>query len=124
MNQVDFAGLLQRVCRSDTSADPELWSTDSPLWGHCAIVSLLAQDHFGGILVRHSLESVEGLAHLRSHYSNQLPDGSEIDFTLGQFQGSLPSNVAKENYSRERVLSYPDTQRRYNLIKNRLDDAL
>ena len=118
-----FSSVVKEVCARDTSADPELWSAENPLWGHCAVVSLVAQDLFGGTLVRQSLENVPGLEHLRSHYSNRLPDGTEVDFTLEQFAGMLRTGLPKEERTRERVLAHPDTRERYELLKTRLKDA-
>lgn len=117
----DFSKIIEKICTRDTSADPEHWSAENPMWGHCAVVSLLAQDQFGGILIRQSLEGIAGLEYLRSHYSNRFPDDLEFDFTLKQFQGKLPTNLSKEERSRERVLSYPNTQKRYKLLKDRFE---
>ena len=119
-----FSKIISVICTRDTSADPEHWSTENPMWGHCAIVSLLAQDQFGGTLIRQSLEGVNGFDYLRSHYSNKLSDGIEYDFTLEQFQGRLPTNLPKEERPREHVLSYPDTQKRYELLKDRFKAEL
>ena len=113
-----FSKIISVICNRDTSVDPEHWSTENPMWGHCAIVSLLAQDQFGGTLIRQSLEGVNGFDYLRSHYSNKLSDGIEYDFTLEQFQGRLPTNLPKEERPRGHVLSYPDTQKRYELLKD------
>lgn len=107
------------IAAQDTGADPEHWSKDNPLWGHCAVVSLLAQDLYGGELLRHSLEQVNGYEYLRSHYTNQLPDGRELDFTAAQFTFELPKDLSTETRPRERVLGHPDTQRRYELLKSR-----
>lgn len=115
----NFSGIVEKVCARDTSADPEGWSEKNPLWGHCAVVSLLAQDLFGGTLIRRSLETVAGLEHLRSHYSNRLTNGAEVDFTRKQFQQELPDNLLKEERDREQALFHPDTQKRYELLKGR-----
>ncbi len=120
----NFLKILAKICDRDTSADPEHWSAENPLWGHCAVVALLAQDQFGGTLVRWYLEGVAGLEHVRSHYSNILPDGTEFDFTAEQFQGKLPKDLPAEERTREQVLSYPDTQRRYELLRDRFEAEL
>ena len=120
----EFSKMISKICACDTSADPEHWSAKNPMWGHCAIVSLLAQDNFGGTLVRRSLEDVAELECLRSHYSNKLSDGMEVDFTLEQFHGKLPASLPKEERPRDRVLSYPDTQKRYELLKSRFEEKL
>lgn len=120
----EFSKIVPKICDRDTSADSEHWSEENPMWGHCAVVSLLAQEQFGGTLLRQSLENVDELEYLRSHYSNKLPDDLEVDFTLEQFQGRLPKDLPKEERLRERVLSYPDTQKRYELLKSRFQAEL
>ncbi len=119
VTQEKFLELIRQAAGKDTSSDPDNWSTDNPLWGHCAVVSLVAQDYFGGELVRGSLQDVPEFAHLRSHYWNKLPDGKEVDFTAEQFKTLLPA-LEKEVRPREQMLGYPDTQRRYELLKDRL----
>ena len=119
-----FQEIIEIICSDDTSADPKHWSAENPTWGHCAVVALLAQDQFGGALIRQSFENVEGFGHLLSHYSNKLAGGSEVDFTQEQFQGRLPQGLIKEERPRERVLSYPDTKRRYELLKDRFETEL
>ena len=82
--QIVIAGIAKR----ETSADPVNWTVSNPLSGHCAIVSLLAQDIYGGEILRASLEGTEW-KRMRSHYWNKLPSG-EIDFTEAQFEGRRP----------------------------------
>lgn len=120
----EFQKIIQDICFRDTSADPEHWSTENPLWGHCAVVSLLAQDHFGGALMRQSLAGIPELEYLRSHYSNKLPDSTDADFTLEQFRGKLPPYLPKEERRREHTLSNFDTLKRYELLKNRFEMEL
>lgn len=117
----EFTKLIKDICACDTSADHENWTAENPLFGHCAVVSLLAQDEFGGTLMRQSLEGIIGLDYLRSHYSNRLLNGTDVDFTWEQFKGKLQSNLHKEERERERLLSYPDTKKRYELLKNRFE---
>lgn len=113
-----FSLIVPKICFRDTSSDPEHWTDANPLWGHCAVVSLLAQDYFGGELVRASLENISEYSYPRSHYWNQLPDCSDADFTAEQYK-VMPEFKNIEIYPRERVLSYPDTQRRYETLVER-----
>ena len=64
-----------------------------------------------------------GLGQLQSHYYNKLPDGQALDLTLTQYGSEVKIESQKEIRSREFVLSYPDTQRRYALLRSRLEDA-
>lgn len=121
MTLEDFSKIVVEICVRDTSADPEHWSAENPMWGHCAVVALLAQDQFGGTLIRQSLKNITGLEYLHSHYSNRLVNDTEVDFTLEQFSGKLPTSLPREERDRDRVLSHPDTQRRYTLLRGRFE---
>lgn len=114
---------IKKVADSDTSADPEHWIEDNPLWGHCAVVALIVQDFYGGTLMRGSLSHIPKYAFLRSHFWNKLPDGREIDFTEEQYADLSFHDLKGEERDRESVLSHPDTVRRYNLLKQRLEEG-
>ncbi len=117
----DFEKLLLEICDAETSMDPGGWTEKNPLWGHCAVVSLLAQDIFGGELLRVSLEGT-AFAQMKSHYYNRLlnSDKTEKDFTREQFGGNYPAGLEVTTRTREYVLSYPPTAKRYELLKSRL----
>ncbi len=119
MNQIEFLEKVKKIANKDTSFDPDNWTIENPLWGHCVIVSLLAQDYFGGTLVRGSLEKMPKLSHLRSHYWNRLENGEEIDFTREQFEEDIVFNDT-EIRTRESVLCSLSTQKRYLTLKARL----
>lgn len=123
MNKETFITTLRKAASKDTSADPEGWTPENPLWGHCAVAALLAQDYFGGQLVRGALDEHVKYTHLRSHFWNSLPEG-EVDFTAEQYPDLLCSDLQKEPRERERVLSHPDTQRRYTLLKSRFEGVM
>ena len=116
--------LLPSICERETSQDSNNWSPENPLWGHCAVVSLVAQNLFGGELLRGSLTEVPGFEHMRSHYWNQLADGSIEDFTKPQFRERYPSGLKAEPRDRSYVISYPETVKRYKLLVFRLAKAL
>lgn len=119
MQKEEFLDKLRNIGAKDTSADPDGWTPENPLWGHCAVASLLAEDVFGGELVRASLKEHPKYAYLRSHFWNRLPDGSDIDFTTEQYPDLLFQNLVGDVRSRESVLESPDTQRRYALLQER-----
>lgn len=123
MTQEKFLEIIKKIVSQETSADPENWTPENTLWGHCAVVSLLAQDYFGGDLIRGSLEDFPEYAYLRSHYWNRLPDGNEIDLTQGQFI-KRPCFIHIEMRTREDTLNWPDTKRRYDLLQTRFNDVL
>lgn len=110
MNKAEFLQLIQKACQRETSADPDGWSDDNPTWGHCAVVALLAQDFFGGQILRASLNETP-FASSGSHYRNE-----SDDFTEEQF-GGFQLNLFFEPRTREYLLSNINTATRYQLLK-------
>ncbi|MDO8574807.1 MAG: hypothetical protein Q7R61_00820 [bacterium] len=119
-----FKELLPSICDKETSSDPDNWTPENPLWGHCAVVSLVAQNLFGGELLRGSLMEVPGFEHMRSHYWNKLADRSVEDFTKPQFGEKYPEGLKAEAKDRFYVLSFPATAKRYKLLAFRLAKLL
>jgi len=124
----EFQATLPRICDEKTtvfSEDVGRWTPENPLYAHCAVVALVAQDLFGGGLLRASLLPFPEFAHMGSHYWNLLPDGREIDFTTPQFFGRRPELVG-ELRTRNYVLYDPKTgapreiTTRYELLALRL----
>jgi len=121
MQKEEFLNKLRKIAAKDTSADPDGWTPENPLWGHCAVAALLAQEIFGGELMRGSLKEIEKYAYLHSHYWNRLPDGQEFDFTSEQYSDLSFKDLIGEVRSKESALNHPDTQRRFALLKDRFD---
>ena len=117
MNKSEFTQLVTQACKRETSADPYGWSEENPTWGHCAVVALLAQDYFGGEILRASLAGTP-FETSGSHYRNK-----DDDFTEGQFGGSQ-LDLIFEPRTREYLLSNIDTATRYNLLKAAFDALL
>ncbi|HYE58613.1 MAG TPA: hypothetical protein VD948_08910 [Rhodothermales bacterium] len=99
----------------DTSASADEWTPANPARGQCAVTALVVQDVYGGDLLR---AMVGG----ESHYFNRLPGGEEVDLTRQQFPPDAVVGAA-EVRMREYVLSFPETARRYRLLKDRLGEA-
>ena len=114
-----FQEILPKICDSRTTLDANGWTPDNPLYGHCAVVSAVANNLFGGKILRASLENTP-FAHMRSHYINQLPNGNKHDFTKPQFKGIYPQGLKFEERSIEYILKYPDTATRYRELTIRL----
>ena len=55
-----FKQLLPSICDKETTQDAEHWTAENPLCGHCAVVSLVAQNLFGGELLRAQPAAVGG----------------------------------------------------------------
>ncbi|MBL8157939.1 hypothetical protein JNK62_00135 [bacterium] len=119
-----FSRILRNVAQRDTSADPKHWTEHNPLWGHCAVASVLAQEYLGGKLMCGSLAHISKYAHLRSHYWNALADGTQIDFTKDQYSDLTFQQLEGEERDSGRVLSQPDTIRRYRLLKERFKNLV
>lgn len=119
MNQQEFTEKLPQVCQADTSADPDGWTMDNPLWGHCAVAAVLAQDCFGGRILKGSLKDHPKYAYLRSHFWNELPDGTQVDVTAPQYPDLTFIELQPEERQRENILSHPGATERYELLKQR-----
>lgn len=121
LSEAAFIEKLRTICQADTSAEPTGWTKDNPLWGHCAVVALLAQDTFGGSIMKGSLKDHPKYEYLISHYWNVLPDGRSVDFTAEQYPDLSFTELHPEPRTRQRILRHPDTVRRYMLLKERFD---
>ena len=121
MDKKEFLKKIKEIARQDTSFDPEKWTSENPLWGHCAVVSLLAQEIFGGELKKGSLKNYQKYSYLKSHIWNQI-NNEEIDFTKEQYKYLLYKNLEGILCTRDSILNHPDTIRRFDLLKNRLQE--
>jgi hypothetical protein len=109
----DLRTILERAWSAETSADAEGWSPKNPAWGQCAVTALLVQELYGGSLLRTKVGNI-------SHYWNLLPSGEEVDLTRDQFN-EPGLQLSGQLRSREYVLSFPDTVRRYERLRRRLE---
>ena len=111
---------LERDIRSawsaETSADPTRWTATNPAWGQCAVTALVVQDELGGQLERTVISGI-------SHYFNRLPNGQVVDLTFDQFDQPEASGTV-ESRDRSYVLGFPDTRRRYHLLRGRVRVSL
>ena len=118
------AAIRQCWCR-ETSADPDSWSENNPPWGQCVVTALIVNDYLGGKLVWAEANCGEKKW---SHYFNLL-GGVEHDLTREQFpEGTVvPQGVDKTkgfSTTREYVLSFKQTVRRYELLRDRVEETL
>jgi len=124
-----FKKILTQICNKETTADALRWDSKLPLWGHCAAVSLLAQNLYGGELMRASLKGTP-FEFMGSHYWNKFLDGAEEDFTAPQFGNTYPELKDAATCTREYVLFDPKTgapreiMSRYKLLCYRLAKSL
>lgn len=108
--------VFQECWRRETSYDPEKWSPENPTHGQCAITALVVQDLLGGDLLKGKVNGAD-------HYWNRLPDSTEFDLTRDQF-GAAVSVTSPERVSRQYVLSFEDTVRRYEQLSRLFESAL
>lgn len=94
----------------------DFWNTDNPSIGQCAITALVVNDVFGGKIMR-------CMSSTGSHYYNLIEDNI-VDLTVEQFLGENPLYDSGEERSREYLLSYPDTKKRYETLLYNLKQSV
>lgn len=117
METKQFQDLIREAAAREMSADPENWSESNPLWGLCAVATLLGHDYFGGEILRASLLETQ-FADSGSHYRNEV-----ADFTEEQFRGA-ELELKYEPRTREYLTSNANTYARYLLLKAAFDALL
>jgi hypothetical protein len=120
----NFQKLIDTIASKDTSAHPDKWKKENPLLGHCTVVSILAQDVFGGDIMIVDLHNVPGFEDIKWHSWNKLATGRELDFTKSQFDKTLPKNLKTFIVNREKLFTYSNIEKRYRLLKGRFDSLL
>jgi len=93
MNQIEFSNRVREILSRETSVDPKNWTENNPFYGHCAVVTLLAQDFFGGEILRGDLKNTV-FSEMNSHYWNLFSSG-EKDFTEELFEGNKPKLIGE-----------------------------
>src|SRR4051812_48449353 len=84
---------IERVIRSSWSeetcdpVDRDVWSTDNPSRGQCAVTALVVQDLLGGDLLLAEVLNADG-SRQGLHYWNRLAGGLELDLTREQFSAT------------------------------------
>jgi len=91
---------LERIFQKDT-AHPLCRNNPVPSAGHCALVSVLVQDTFGGEIVSTYMKHIDGDELASSHWLSHI-DGWLIDLTADQF-GYPKVRIFKDDLDRYRV---------------------
>jgi hypothetical protein len=113
----DLSFALLHSWNADTAKGD--WKVQVPSLNQCAVTALIVQDYFGGDLMRCKLNDDD------SHYWNRISDGNEIDLTFEQFAYTGQTDVGETVIrSRDYVLSFPDTLKRYEILKYRIEEFL
>jgi len=117
---------LEQSWTKETSSTPDDWIETQASRGKCVPTALVAQDYLGG-----ELQKLVTIFNGReeSHYRNILIDGSIFDACRSQYpenQDLQISQVALKDFNsvREKRLNEPDTVRRYELLRARVEQHL
>ena len=108
---------LYKVYSKDTCypACKDSWNDKNPTLGHCAIVSLIVNDYFGGEIYKIKVDGI-------SHYFNFV-DNKIVDLTASQFNTTIDYSNKVEK-QRDEIISDSDTLFRYNLLKSKFELSL
>lgn len=95
--------------------EKDLWRSEIPAFGQCAVTALVVQDILGGKIVKDPDND---------HYWNVLDDGSEVDLTRSQFPIGVEL-TAKLERTREYMLESErsvaaKTPERYTILRERV----
>ena len=111
----DFKKFVEKIynhCSAETCY-PKVasdWREDNKFYGHCAVVSLLIQDCFGGKILKCNLQE-ENI----SHYYNEI-DGKVVDATITQYNYT-PTKTNMQYVERNEILNNVNTLKRYETLK-------
>jgi hypothetical protein len=102
------------------------FTAENPARGQCVVSSLVVQDYYGGDLRRYRT-FYDG--HEEMHYCNILPDSTVLDTTASQYQTPvtleiLPVELKGFTTIRDKRLADNETRERYELLKQKVSDAL
>ena len=114
-----FAVLLESWCKETAypSCQHDYIQVNDPTYGQCAITAMIVYDMFGGTI--HKIRVNGG----GTHYFNKI-NGHYIDFTSDQFDlYQIPINYENnETVLIEYCGKNPDTQKRYQLLKQFMEE--
>ena len=91
------------------------WNDNNKTLGHCAIVSLIINDYFGGKIYKIKVDGI-------GHYFNVIDD-KVVDLTASQFSKKIDYS-GKVKKERNEIINDSDTLFRYNLLKTKLELSL
>lgn len=132
---IELQYLLKNSCSKETSDSSDKWTSDNPLFGHCAVIAVIVQNFYGG-KIRRVLFPKEWTEKLgsRSHYWNELDfavGGSRVlDLSRPQFPPDFPydeliagkvGEISEDKDWREYILSFAKTNDRYDMLMMRMN---
>lgn len=116
---------LQQSWSADTSYTPDEWSRDNPARGQCVVSALVLQEYLGGDLHRYKVIYNN---QPEKHYVNVI-DRVFVDSTRSQYPEDAelvdaPVDLGSYGSIRAKLMSDPDTVKRYSLLLQRVRAAL
>jgi hypothetical protein len=102
----------RRAFARDTSELPDQWSPDRPSTGHCAVLSMIVQQYFGGQIVRGT--TADGIV----HYWNVV-DGVTVDGTRDQFAADVSFPTVEIHFDR-RIMAHSEALAKKSLLLRRM----
>ena len=106
----------------ETAAGDNDWSATNPAAGHCDVTALVVRESVGGDL--RMAQVFRGGELSEYHFWNVLPDGTELDLTESQFDGSEtfgePTLMNEEFFESAGPMN-PTLISRLNLFRTRLN---
>lgn len=114
---LEYKNILKKCFKKDTahsSCQDNYENLDSSA-GHCAVTAILVQEKFSGTIHKINLGD-------NTHYFNII-DNEIVDLTKEQFEKPIDYSNSKEK-TKEDLLKNEDTNKRYLLLKERVNLAL
>lgn len=99
-------------CAETSSLDN--WHLQHPSAGQCAVSAIIVQDYLGGEIKKCVVNGIV-------HYFNVV-EGAVLDITAGQFGSFDIDYAASRVKTKDEILRYNDTRRRYELLKAKVED--
>lgn len=119
IEKINKLEIMLKSCYSKDTCYPkyiEKWNINNPTCGQCAITALIVQEYIGGTIHKIRIQNNE------THYFNII-NKNIYDFTKEQFD---LENIAiryesNELISREQILENENTNKRYKILKQKLE---
>ncbi len=113
MELTKLSNMLENSWDKNTSACPDLWTTNNPARGQCVVTSLIVQDMYGGDILVTKTDLGE------SHFYNRLPNGTVLDLTRKQYPLCKEFSTPRKR-RRNDLLRWKSVMERYKLLKVRM----
>ena len=108
---------LHKCYGADTACGE--WRETVPALNQCAVAALVMQDMCGGIILRAPMSDGDG--HYYNNIHNTKIDPTESQLPFIEATVDFGSSIQR---TRQYILSYPDTMKRYSILLGRLADVL